>query len=141
MCRAFVRIHGNINPMPFAGVAQVMRFWDKANRVLGYKQQTLVAASKKVVLDKHLDFLVGQTQRYSTLLAERLAGEAAIPGNTGGISPLLSLPAPEVRILSPSHDSVPVCKVQLHHSSWICKAGCLSALSTSMHAVVLVDIS
>jgi len=98
LCTAVVTMHGNSDPMPVAGVGQVMRFWDKANRVLGYKQQTLVAASKKVVLDKHLDFLVGQTQRYSTLLAERLAGEAAIPGNTGGISPLLSLPAPEVGI-------------------------------------------
>ena len=56
---------------------QVMRFWDKAGRVLAYKQQTLVAARKKVVYDKHLDFLVGQTQRYSSLLAERLAAAAA----------------------------------------------------------------
>lgn len=78
---------------------QVMRFWDKAARVLAYKQQTLVAARKKVVYDKHLDFLVGQTQRYSSLLAERLA-IAAAAGEAGSRSACDSpahpaVPAPE----------------------------------------------
>ena len=77
-----------------------MRFWDKAGRVLAYKQQTLVAARKKVVYDKHLDFLVGQTQRYSSLLAERLAAAAAAGeegSQSAGNSPTLpALPAPEV---------------------------------------------
>jgi len=79
---------------------QVMRFWDKAGRVLAYKQQTLVAARKKVVYDKHLDFLVGQTQRYSSLLAERLAaaaaGEEGSPSAGGSPAPP-ALPAPEAR--------------------------------------------
>ena len=77
-----------------------MRFWDKAGRVLAYKQQTLVAARKKVVYDKHLDFLVGQTQRYSSLLAERLAaaaaGEEGSPSAGGSPAPP-ALPAPEAR--------------------------------------------
>lgn len=52
-----------------------MQFWRKAERVVQYKQQTVSNARKKEVMDKHLDFLVGQTQRYSTLLAQRLAGQ------------------------------------------------------------------
>lgn len=58
-----------------------MQFWRKAERVVHYKQQVVSNARKKEVMDKHLDFLVGQTQRYSTLLAQRLAG----------VLPLLSL--------------------------------------------------
>ena len=53
---------------------QAMQFWRKAERVVQYKQQVVTNARKKEVMDKHLDFLVGQTQRYSTLLAQRLAG-------------------------------------------------------------------
>lgn len=55
-------------------VVQAMQFWRKAERVVQYKQQVVTNARKKEVMDKHLDFLVGQTQRYSTLLAQRLAG-------------------------------------------------------------------
>ena len=54
---------------------QAMQFWRKAERVVQYKQQVVSNARKKEVMDKHLDFLVGQTQRYSTLLAQRLAGK------------------------------------------------------------------
>ncbi len=85
-----------------------MRFWDKAGKVLAYKQQTLVAARKKVVYDKHLDFLVGQTQRYSSLLAERLAaaaaGEEGSPSAGGSPAPP-ALPAPEARYVSASIQS------------------------------------
>ena len=56
-----------------------MQFWRKAERVVQYKQQVVSNARKKEVMDKHLDFLVGQTQRYSTLLAQRLAGMPCCP--------------------------------------------------------------
>lgn len=55
---------------------QVARFWDKAGRVLAYKRQTAVEAAKREALDRQLDFLVGQTQRYSSLLAKKLAAES-----------------------------------------------------------------
>jgi hypothetical protein len=54
----------------------VARFWDKAGRVLAYKRQTAVEAAKREALDRQLDFLVGQTQRYSSLLAKKLAAES-----------------------------------------------------------------
>ncbi|KAK9804733.1 hypothetical protein WJX72_002805 [[Myrmecia] bisecta] len=56
---------------------EVLRFWNKAERLVFFKQQSQVEAKKKEVLDKHLDFLVGQTQRYSSLLAQRLGPEQA----------------------------------------------------------------
>lgn len=51
---------------------QVMKFWAKAERVVSYKIKTVADARKKEAMDKHLSFLVDQTQRYSSLLAERL---------------------------------------------------------------------
>jgi hypothetical protein len=59
-----------------------MQFWRKAERVVQYKQQVVSNARKKEVMDKHLDFLVGQTQRYSSLLAQRLAGKAPEHGSS-----------------------------------------------------------
>lgn len=44
--------------------------------MLAYKRQTAVEAAKRETLDRQLDFLVGQTQRYSSLLAKKLAAES-----------------------------------------------------------------
>lgn len=49
-----------------------MKFWAKAERVVNYKNKSVADARKKEVMDKHLTYLVEQTQRYSSLLAERL---------------------------------------------------------------------
>ena len=62
-----------------------MQFWRKAERVVQYKQQVVSNARKKEVMDKHLDFLVGQTQRYSTLLAQRLAGETLLSSSRSSV--------------------------------------------------------
>lgn len=45
--------------------------------MLTYKRQTAVEAAKREALDRQLDFLVGQTQRYSSLLAKKLAEQPA----------------------------------------------------------------
>ena len=47
-----------------ACTAQVMAFWKKAERVVMHRYQTEVDRKKKEVLDKHLEFLVGQTERW-----------------------------------------------------------------------------
>lgn len=67
---------------------QVMRFWGKAERVVAFKRQQAVEALKKEAMDKHLSFLLGQTQRYSSLLAQRLA-----PGSGDAPLQARSLPA------------------------------------------------
>jgi hypothetical protein len=76
--------------------AQVMRFWGKAERVVAFKRQQAVEALKKEAMDKHLSFLLGQTQRYSSLLAQRLA-----PGAEGALPPL---PPPRRALSSPPAD-------------------------------------
>ena len=51
---------------------EVSAFWNKAQQVVAYKVRNEVEARKKEVLDRQLDALLGQTQRYSSLLAARL---------------------------------------------------------------------
>jgi E1A-binding protein p400 len=60
---------------------EVAGFWSKAQRVVLYKVRTKVEAKKKEVMDRQLDVLLGQTQRYSAILAHRLADEQ--PGEDG----------------------------------------------------------
>ena len=77
-----------------AGIAKdVARFWEKAARVALYKFRAAAAAARKGDLDRHLEFVVGQTARYSASLAARLGGvgAAAMPASSlasgGGAGP------------------------------------------------------
>ncbi|KAL0041297.1 hypothetical protein WJX77_011458 [Trebouxia sp. C0004] len=87
---------------------EAMQFWRKAERVVQYKQQVVSNARKKEVMDKHLDFLVGQTQRYSTLLAQRLAGTEeqtgveALPAPTDATAPAGAVAASDVAASKPA---------------------------------------
>jgi hypothetical protein len=54
---------------------EVRKFWVKIEKLVQYKQSALAEETKKKALDKHLDFLVGQTERYSTMLAADLQGQ------------------------------------------------------------------
>ncbi|CAK9228992.1 unnamed protein product [Sphagnum troendelagicum] len=57
-----------------SGIAkEVKKFWMKVEKLVTYKQQLQIEERKKKALDKHLDFLLGQTERYSTMLAANLA--------------------------------------------------------------------
>ena len=55
---------------------EVAAFWDKAGRIVTHRRQAEAAARRKEMMDRQLDALLGQTQRYSNMLAARLAGEA-----------------------------------------------------------------
>ncbi|XP_020257482.1 protein PHOTOPERIOD-INDEPENDENT EARLY FLOWERING 1 isoform X1 [Asparagus officinalis] len=50
----------------------VKKFWLKIEKLVLYKHQLELEEKKKKALDKQLDFLLGQTERYSTMLAENL---------------------------------------------------------------------
>lgn len=50
----------------------VKKFWLKIEKLVLYKHQTELDEKKKKALDKQLEFLLGQTERYSTMLAENL---------------------------------------------------------------------
>jgi hypothetical protein len=55
----------------------VMRFWQQIEKLVDYKQQALLDTRKKKSMSKHLDFLVGQTEQYSSMLAANLGAGAA----------------------------------------------------------------
>ncbi|KAF5731979.1 hypothetical protein HS088_TW18G00666 [Tripterygium wilfordii] len=50
----------------------VKKFWMKIEKLVHYKHQMELDEKKKKALDKQLEFLLGQTERYSTMLAENL---------------------------------------------------------------------
>ncbi|CAH8359897.1 unnamed protein product [Eruca vesicaria subsp. sativa] len=50
----------------------VKKFWIKVEKLVLYKHQLVRNEKKKKVMDKQLEFLLGQTERYSTMLAENL---------------------------------------------------------------------
>ncbi|GMH36700.1 hypothetical protein BSKO_04573 [Bryopsis sp. KO-2023] len=65
---------------------EVQRFWRMAERVVNFKVQQSIERRKKEMLDKHLDFLVGQTERYSSMLAENLLGQEGGMVESNGIA-------------------------------------------------------
>ncbi|KAL1204817.1 Protein PHOTOPERIOD-INDEPENDENT EARLY FLOWERING 1 [Cardamine amara subsp. amara] len=48
------------------------KFWMKVEKLVLYKHQLVRNEKKKKAMDKQLEFLLGQTERYSTMLAENL---------------------------------------------------------------------
>lgn len=50
----------------------VKKFWTKIEKLVIYKHQLELDEKKKKALDKQLEFLLGQTERYSSMLAENL---------------------------------------------------------------------
>jgi hypothetical protein len=51
----------------------VMRFWQQIGKLVDYKQQVQLDKRKQKSMSRHLDFLVGQTEQYSSMLAANLA--------------------------------------------------------------------
>ena len=51
---------------------EVRRFWMQIETLAQHKQQAKMDIEKKKVLGKHLDFLVDQTEKYSTMIAQNL---------------------------------------------------------------------
>ena len=74
-----------------ASVPQMSLFWGKAKRVVNTKVAVEAEARKKEVLGKSLDLILGQTEKYSKMLAKNLA---ATPDGGGGGGPTLPLLLP-----------------------------------------------
>ncbi|GLH07367.1 Uncharacterized protein GBIM_12836 [Gryllus bimaculatus] len=51
---------------------EVKTFWTNVEKLVEYKQQTRLEEKRKKVLDQHLSFIVDQTEKYSTWLAESM---------------------------------------------------------------------
>ncbi|KAM3916705.1 helicase SRCAP isoform 2-T2 [Leptodactylus fuscus] len=81
---------------------EVRQFWSNVEKVVQFKQQSRLEEKRKKALDLQLDFIVGQTEKYSDLLSQSLS--EAIPvsktssscvGSSQGGS-LRTSPAPSV---------------------------------------------
>lgn len=60
----------------------VKKFWIKIEKLVVYKHQLEVGEKKKKAQNKQLEFLLGQTERYSTMLAENLVA-SPLPSGPG----------------------------------------------------------
>ncbi|KAG5398759.1 hypothetical protein IGI04_020573 [Brassica rapa subsp. trilocularis] len=68
----------------------VKKFWIKVEKLVLYKHQLVRNEKKKKAMDKQLEFLLGQTERYSTMLAENLV-EPYKHGHNKSPKPLLAI--------------------------------------------------
>jgi len=52
----------------------VLNFWSNAKSLVKLKEESKIATLRRKVLDEKLTFIVDQTQKYSNLLTQSLAG-------------------------------------------------------------------
>lgn len=55
----------------------VTKFWQKVDKIVVYKHRMILDAKKRVAMDRHLAFLVGQTERYHAVMAAKGPADAA----------------------------------------------------------------
>jgi E1A-binding protein p400 len=53
----------------------IMQFWRNVERIIEYKQRSLIEEKRKQAMDLHLNFIVDQTEKYSSWLIESLANQ------------------------------------------------------------------
>ncbi|XP_039292114.1 helicase domino isoform X2 [Nilaparvata lugens] len=51
---------------------EIKQFWSNAEKFVEFKQQTRLEEKRKKALDQHLSFIVDQTEKFSTLVAESM---------------------------------------------------------------------
>jgi hypothetical protein len=61
---------------------QVKTFWGQVEELIVFKHQSVLDEKKKSAMDRHLDFLVGQTEKYSEMLAKDLQVSSSTVGQT-----------------------------------------------------------
>ncbi|XP_015244582.1 PREDICTED: helicase SRCAP isoform X2 [Cyprinodon variegatus] len=81
--------HAKIRRVAASIAKEVRAFWSNVEKVVQFKQQSRLEEKRKKALDLQLDFIVGQTEKYSDLLSKSLAR----PSDTD-LSPQKSLPPP-----------------------------------------------
>uniref|UniRef100_A0A3Q4ACY0 Uncharacterized protein n=1 Tax=Mola mola TaxID=94237 RepID=A0A3Q4ACY0_MOLML len=84
--------HAKIRRVASSIAKEVRAFWSSVEKVVQYKQQSRLEEKRKKALDLQLDFIVGQTEKYSDLLSKSLA--PIRPPETVPPTPKNSLPAP-----------------------------------------------
>ncbi|XP_021179481.2 helicase SRCAP [Fundulus heteroclitus] len=81
--------HAKIRRVAASIAKEVRAFWSNVEKVVQFKQQSRLEEKRKKALDLQLDFIVGQTEKYSDLLSKSLAR----PVDTD-VTPQKSLPPP-----------------------------------------------
>ena len=76
---------------------EVKNFWANVNKLVEYKQTTRLEEKRKKALDQHLSFIVDQTEKYSSWLAESM--------NKGGVDTSNKTSTNCSRVTSPIHKS------------------------------------
>uniref|UniRef100_A0A3B5K5H5 Snf2 related CREBBP activator protein n=1 Tax=Takifugu rubripes TaxID=31033 RepID=A0A3B5K5H5_TAKRU len=64
--------HAKIRRVASSIAKEVRAFWSSVEKVVQYKQQSRLEEKRKKALDLQLDFIVGQTEKYSDLLSKSL---------------------------------------------------------------------
>ncbi|KAJ7987558.1 hypothetical protein DPEC_G00327730 [Dallia pectoralis] len=88
--------HAKIRRVASNIAKEVRAFWSSVEKVVQYKQQSRLEEKRKKALDLQLDFIVGQTEKYSDLLSQALETAPA------GISE--PAPSPPKKALPPAVD-------------------------------------
>ncbi|KAG7280653.1 hypothetical protein CRUP_023272, partial [Coryphaenoides rupestris] len=65
--------HAKVRRIASSIAKEVRAFWSSVEKVVQYKQQSRLEEKRKKALDLQLDFIVGQTEKYSDLLSQSLA--------------------------------------------------------------------
>eukprot|EP00118_Oscarella_pearsei_P012688 m.95532 g.95532 ORF g.95532 m.95532 type:complete len:1744 (+) comp36853_c0_seq1:131-5362(+) len=66
-----------------SGIArEVRQFWMNIEKIVKYKQTSRLAETRAKALNMHLNFIVGQTEKYSNWLAEGIAPAQGSPATT-----------------------------------------------------------
>ncbi|XP_034563893.1 helicase SRCAP isoform X3 [Notolabrus celidotus] len=84
--------HAKIRRVASSIAKEVRAFWSSVEKVVQYKQQSRLEEKRKKALDLQLDFIVGQTEKYSDLLSKSLA--PVRPAETVPPTPQKSAPPP-----------------------------------------------
>ncbi|KAJ8964538.1 hypothetical protein NQ314_004833 [Rhamnusium bicolor] len=61
---------------------EIKNFWNNVEKIVEYKQHTILEEKRKKALDQQLSFIVDQTEKYSQLLAEGMNKTATEPPST-----------------------------------------------------------
>ncbi|XP_039186431.1 helicase SRCAP isoform X1 [Crotalus tigris] len=88
---------------------EVKQFWSNVEKVVQFKQQSRLEEKRKKALDLQLDFIVGQTEKYSDLLTQSLNETLPVPSKTSGsrAGSTASSPPPPAQLIEDDGDFQP----------------------------------
>ncbi|XP_054272165.1 helicase domino isoform X3 [Macrosteles quadrilineatus] len=80
---------------------EIKHFWANAEKLVEYKHQTMLEEKRKKAMDQHLSFIVDQTEKYSSLVAEGLNKTGAESVSQSLVSSRAPSPTPAAASVQP----------------------------------------